>query len=35
MPQLVGLRAIPLPSTSDASALYMTEKAPGKRLGTR
>jgi hypothetical protein len=34
MPQLVGLRAIPLPSTSDASALYMTEQAPGKDWGS-
>jgi hypothetical protein len=34
MPQLVGLRAIPLPSTSDTSALYMTEEAPGKAWGT-
>jgi hypothetical protein len=33
VPQVVGLRAIALPSTSDASALYMTEEAPGKAWG--
>jgi hypothetical protein len=34
MPQVVGLRAIALPSTSDAAALYMTEESPGVPWGT-
>jgi hypothetical protein len=34
VPQLIGLRAIALPSTSDAAALYMTEEAPGVPWGS-